>query len=639
MNREQLTRDVDLTYDAANVLMTMLNDEYGNRLADKHKKAVLRILASFTQLANHVMDGRYGFGLPAGGGKSSAIVAWCLALHRLNKPYTVAICASKVEELADLKRKMLKHGIPEEWVGLRHEIGKKASLKSQTDEENAERRILLVTHNRVRASRNLNQYQYKGKNRDLVIWDESLLVSESRSIDRTRIKKTLNWLNVSIEDIDESTPIHAAYAYLQKAWDMIDNDLTRQKEEEAKPRRLQLEELNEDELKTYIKSVRTLERSSMDNPSFDPLVTLLDASQAPLRVIPTNQNGGAVIQYEIVVPPEFRRIAVLDASYPIRELQKMDKTIKTDPHFDGNVKSYSHVTFRHLQINSGRTSITKEFLKSDKHRTITREYAEFVKSIPDDKAILFFTMLPRKVRSSTRKLVELDMADILRKDFEAFGIDTTATVEVEEVINGELIKTTKPRFNWLTWGQETATSEYRFCYAAALVGVYQQSESSVAGAIAGQKDELITPISHKEIQDVIRSEITHSQYQAANRICIRDTIKGEAPQGEVLIAYPNESIKDALTDVMPGLQWESWEPVWMKAKLNLTANISNRVIEHLNNLPEDIQKLSTNAVKKALELDGVARRTFTNAVNLTSERVDGWILDKRSFVRTASEFT
>ena len=44
-----------------------------------------------------------------------------------------------------------------------------------------------------------------------------------------------------------------------------------------------------------------------------------------VRVINTGQGG--VIQYEISVPRELRNIIILDASYPVRRLMQLDRTI------------------------------------------------------------------------------------------------------------------------------------------------------------------------------------------------------------------------------------------------------------------------------------------------------------------------
>src|SRR4051812_15354419 len=49
-------------------------EKYGNELTLKHATALRCIVQCFTELASREREGRWGFGLPAGGGKSQAIV-------------------------------------------------------------------------------------------------------------------------------------------------------------------------------------------------------------------------------------------------------------------------------------------------------------------------------------------------------------------------------------------------------------------------------------------------------------------------------------------------------------------------------------------------------------------------------------
>ena len=87
---------------------------YGNKLSAEHARALYEILIGFTQMAQRVTHGRIAYPLFAGGGKTQSIVAWLWAIHELGLNHvSVAVCASKVESLCDLKRDLIANGLPE----------------------------------------------------------------------------------------------------------------------------------------------------------------------------------------------------------------------------------------------------------------------------------------------------------------------------------------------------------------------------------------------------------------------------------------------------------------------------------------------------------------------------------------------
>src|SRR5438552_100884 len=67
--------------------------------------------------------------LPTGMGKTSAIAAFVAALHRLDIGVAVAVAASKVEALCDLKRKLVRLGVAEAKVGLKHSLDTARNLR------------------------------------------------------------------------------------------------------------------------------------------------------------------------------------------------------------------------------------------------------------------------------------------------------------------------------------------------------------------------------------------------------------------------------------------------------------------------------------------------------------------------------
>jgi hypothetical protein len=93
---------------------------FGSRLNDKHRQALRRMLETYSSMARGEITGRFAFDLPTGCGKTQSVIAWCQAVYETQTSHSVVIATSKVEELCDIKRKLMKKGVPEECIGLIH---------------------------------------------------------------------------------------------------------------------------------------------------------------------------------------------------------------------------------------------------------------------------------------------------------------------------------------------------------------------------------------------------------------------------------------------------------------------------------------------------------------------------------------
>lgn len=267
---------VGLTQRAFEILCANL-ERFGNHLGDAHKAALMELVGGFTLLAFGVKKGRLAYPLATGLGKTQSIVAWCSALHELGyQDVSIAVAANKVEALCQLKRDLLANGVPAEWIGLLHSYGDAAS-EPKTD-DNDERPIMLVTHQRIKCG-NLRQFHcYRGEPRNLLIWDEALLVSDSRAISKRLMQKALGWIT---PDLGEE---HALVRYFGEALAILDAELKRQAQG-GKPRAVQAPPLAWDVVERY--KARLGEQLTTQ-----PLRDFLEVCQEQLRVVDTGQGGG-----------------------------------------------------------------------------------------------------------------------------------------------------------------------------------------------------------------------------------------------------------------------------------------------------------------------------------------------------------
>jgi hypothetical protein len=279
-----LLRDRGLTDRAFARLVSNL-EGFGNRLTEKHREALYCVVGRFTMLANGAVSGRFAYDLPCGGGKTQAIVAWCAACHELGLPYSVAVCASKVEALCDLKRDLMANGVPEEKIGLIHSYGPKGASLPPT-EGNEERQFLLVTHARVRSPQALAQFNtYRGRARSFVIYDESLFISEHRAIGRLELESALGWWGPRAKSSPEPLKVEAL-EYLTAAWDQLEGELRAQREGRS-PQIVRLPAVDPDKLEGFIRAV--------GSGVTEPLVALLRMSQEPLRVVVSSNTRSSFL--------------------------------------------------------------------------------------------------------------------------------------------------------------------------------------------------------------------------------------------------------------------------------------------------------------------------------------------------------
>lgn len=607
-------RDHDFTSTAFDRLQASMRS-YGNVLSEAHRAALYAVVGRFTMLANGAASGRFAYDLPCGGGKTQAVIAWCAEMVLQNKPWSVAVSASRVADLCDIKRQLLEvHGVPESAVGIVHSYGDAADYPPTTG--NDERPILLVTHNRVRgtgAARRIETYQ--GRPRSFVIWDESLIAAEHRAIERVQLEQGLGWLKPLAEGFRSGPDLVEAVRYLETAWAVLAQEFERQGSEGRGARAVDLPELEPDALERLLSALP-------DQREADAPRDLLRISQGPIRAAKTNQGGGGVVTYEVVVPRDLANVAVLDASWAIRDLERLDRSIRDDPAFVPyrNFKNFGNVTVNHLRTKSGRTATVADFLEPREGRKLSREIVEVVKGLPTDEGVLIFTFKPKATR---RGNAPLDMAETLRGDLEAAGIDTAATLP-----DG------RSRFAWLTWGQETAVSTYAYCRNVIFAGVLHRSDADLAGAMIGQSDNLLRPVSTMDIQTVRRSEVAHGLYQAMNRGACRTTENGEAGRMRVWLPHRDKKVREVLDTVMPGLVWTEWRGEVLEGATSKEEDLADKINGYLNGLSREVFQMSTRKMKQEVDAGSAARMTWTRALRRALDSRNDWTMSGRSVIRS-----
>lgn len=600
-------RHEELTLKALDSLLGILKG-YGNTPGAEQRSILLKVLYTYTSMAMGTLQGRFAFPLATGAGKTQSIVAWLSTVYNLGHTHvSISVCASKVEALCDLKRDLIAHGIPDTRIGLLHsyqynpQVAFKylqgelselppdhASEPSIEPSEAQTYQFLLVTHNRVRGNGSLETFNtFQGKPRNLMVWDESLMISDSRCISRLDLKAECASLSIYSEKYPTLKPVAS---YLNECVDLIDKEIESQRKG-SKPSRITFKSISHTDFRSFKDSLRK---------GCDTIKAFLSICQEPLRIVDTQEEKG-LIYFDIVVPEELQNIVILDASYLIRELEKLDKSIEAPYHSNGGI-TYGNVKVHHLRHSSSRTEMTKQFRLKREQRAVSNEILDVLKGIPKNEGVIVFTFKERD---------GINFKKILQEDL---GIDH--------------------RIVFLTWGQETSISKYSYCRNIIFAGVLHRAYLDLAASVVGQSQDLLKPISNTDLKQVRMSEMAHSLYQGMCRGSARILRDGVASPMNVWLIHKDKSIRKLLNRVMPGLQWIKWTPRYLVGPGKIM-DIAERIEDYLETCP--LEKISSQALKKAVGLTEVPTQTWKVAIQEALEEIP-WTLEGKSLVKLTGDY-
>ena len=556
-----MTTAQTLTLTAFDILIADL-ESHSNKPGELQRAALMELLDTLSAYAYRTESGRQAFGLATGSGKTSAVVAFITALHRLGLDHVaVSVAASKVAALCGLKEKLLANGVPDDLIGLKHSHGARASLPST---ENSDRRFQLVTHARVRGGTDRDLFiEHKGTKRAVMAFDETLFRSDTFSVTGFDFEYALAGFEVLSNH--SGTKYKGLLAYLKQCLAVFEEGLAQAKTPASNDQAvtIDLPQLDHIEFTGYTAQLATLSSSK-----YEALQDLLQMSQNPLRIILTQQGDG-VICFKVSVPEELKDVVILDASHPIRDLVSLDPTIKTSGHFhEMDVKRFDSVTIHQMSSHGGRHSITKSFQEIDKeNRTVSKEVIEVVKANADAKGILLFTF----------KKHEIDIERLLLSDLADAGID------LDQLTEGG-----RKRVNLLCWGDETSLNGLEHCDVVIMAGVLQRSRIDLASTIVGQVEDLEAKVDNTMTTKMLDSEIAHLIYQGASRGSCRTIVDGQALPMKLYFIHKGLMIRPILNRVMKGVKWSTWKPVYdTSGSSGVTDLLCLRIVEFLNALPPD----------------------------------------------------
>lgn len=617
--------------DRAHAILMREMESFGNRMSIEHKVALHNLEYAYTDTIIGMNQGRVAWPMSVGGGKTESVAALAAAAAELGEDISLLVSQNTIEALCKLKRRMIALGVPSQSIGLVHSklydperaedarnpelpTTNYASEPSITDSP-SNYRFLLASHEMLKTREDIHELnRFGGAERDLVIWDESLLKSRGRTLDILQLKSAVGAAAPYIEQCSNDDA-HAAFKFIRYCVDELEAELEAQLDDSRPAQPLRLPE----KVETTITAWEVALSASVSNADVvQTLKSFLSITQYTIRVVKLQR--GAVIQYDLLIPSTLKRIVVLDASYNIRELvSTFDHEIEVIDSY-ANVKDFSTVTVNQLWHGGGRSSIDPALRK--RNSPLLRAIVERIETYDADKGVIVFSYKPRP--QEERKGIA-SHAELIQQALVKAGVDIDA-----KLANG------KPRFVWLTWGQELGLSNFSYCEHVMHVGIYRQSRHSLALSIAGQLDDLTAPEAgdSSAVRAVELSEVFHALYQAAGRGHCRQTILGHAGNMQLdwigLESFPEHYWSEAL----PGARLGQWTSKHV-TDARVTQDSATAILKYLEAQPERIDYVSCRTLKPAAGLGRLSGKAFQRAREVAEKRLTGWSYSKarRGYVR------
>lgn len=523
--------------------------KYGNTVSDDHAKAVQQMIDGFCAMAIEGQEARVAYPLFTGGGKTTAIKAFVKALDETNNESKLVICTEKVEALCDVYRDLVAAGISEEKIGLFHgyrfdpdfDIERPKAGKASVEANNNEQaQFILMSHQKVRVLKDdLRQVVLDA---DLMIWDESMVVAEGLSIDYADALMAIDgWCHRFESKLSAGRTVPSNSAYTMDDYHRFHEWLVESK------RVLQESEdgivglpflLDTDSARPMVNVLLSKRNYQRSNESLNKLVKFYQ--QGEIRLM----KDRGVIQYRTLIDPRLKKIAILDASFPIRTLLHHNSSVTVEE--IKATKDYSPVMINHFHYGSGRQTTT------EKLKAVGGEVIEICKR-HDGEDILIFTFKEKD---------KGDLVERMKEQFRREGVPLH-------------------RLHFLTWGYETSINRYSHCSVVIFAGVLHREDLSLSADIIGEAQDLGYPVHQRNITNVKNGEMAYSIHQALSRGTCRVTKDGKAlPMTAYMwMAKGLDQIKESISEVMPNVQFKLYEPTYLKAARTHDNNFINTLID------------------------------------------------------------
>ncbi|MEZ5837486.1 MAG: hypothetical protein R3D03_17465 [Geminicoccaceae bacterium] len=620
-------------------------EDYGNKLSEPHRQAIWRCVDLFTRVASGETTGRHVLDLPTGLGKTTAMVCWVKAMMASQAGWSVAIGASRIEELCNIHDGLVSgdEALPIHKVGLWHsdhsgDAKRDPTFPADKTHRYRERQVLLLTHQRVRqGERAVDQLRFQDGPRDLVIYDESLVTTKP-------VRLGYKELRGDIEKVISPIPEESRTAeILEGVRTCLRDEATRLKKA-LFPAQLRLKLGSADEVYRVWDTVNEVLGRPKKGAQGTPLQILLndfiDYGPKPgrLLVIDKEVKNAEFIYSRVCVPDEIDRMVVLDASWPLctlmeeatRRLPKDQRHLGLKPLVREGVPAFTAIKhYKNLEIHwtgskaSGRSYLEKDF-GNLANSEILPEITKVIQKIAEEEAILVWVFKAKEGHTDNRQQLE----EYLKKQ----DVDIDAEIDLHSSKGTERER----RIVIRTFGQETADNAYSYCTNVIFAGCLELPKGQLTAQLLTESRDLIADVSSKTADLLLSSDVHKRIYQAISRAACRKVYvdKNGHTQAEVTKVWlicRHDDTKERLQKVFPDAVWNGWASS-ITTKTERAAEAIRQILDKAES-----DKISSRSIKQKLTgtLKNMGPKHYQTARN-RAVRGTEWHVVGQSLIRKSS---
>lgn len=610
---------------------------YGNQPSKNHEEALYKVSETFTNLLCGKLTGRIALPLPPGYGKTTSITAFLSVLnsHGFFKYglKRIVVMSTKVEQLCEGYRYAKELGIPEEYMAIVHSYrydpqrcdprelpANHASEKAVLD---AERPIVFLTHAKtkkdggeVKGATPFSEYQTYLEDRDLAIWDESFISTDSEVVHSGDFEDELAILKSRAERPQNMVEdIHSAIAYLEKCKEVIKEECERLQDNNDERRVLPFPGISQSERMSQRNACLRIveEQVGSRGSKIKTIKRFYKMLQDDMVINYKASDNAVVLRGSIVIPDTLANVVILDASAEINYMMLLDKSIALPADMPELELSYQDTSFYRINHHAGRGTIEKECASGE--RGLINVILEIILARPGEPFLFF--------HHRHRDITVINCRATLEDAMQKAGVDINATDS-----EGRRL------YNWLTLGNETASNSYSHCDNVVFMGLMHLSDEVLRGKILSQTRDITTKIDTDFVTSIEKAELVYALHQGSCRCRIRHIRGDKACAGNVWYTYQDDSLIPMLTKVFPKANWEThrsnaWRPH------NKSTRLERFISEYLSTVSSSVNKISNRMLKAIAESSMEFGKTlFSETMNaISNDPGVPWVKEKQSMVR------
>lgn len=571
-------------------------------------KEFQKAFLNFQKICSGQMSERYALCLPAGAGKTTSILAWCLTIHKQNLPYSLSIASETVEASFGLRQQLLDMGISIEDIGIlyKDDCESKKHLKDicRSTKTPEQYRFLLVTHSRYKQSPLNNDYlTFQGLERNIIFWDESFSSAKGSCFSAEKIiLETAGAMKILDRHQDHFSS--EQFSVLKKFMSFLEYIL--EYHHDAPKASIDLYwafKARDFNLLDLEKALSIARKRNLLSLSLELFRALIDNEDACI-------HQDTIYTYERTISHDVQRMVILDASYRICTLSKLDKTVQLLPISINRI--YPNLAVNFLECPSGRNGLNMLFRNNKKKVDLFDRVSDIIKSISSDEKIIIMTFVERDSIDCTSKI----KAELFKRDIE-----------------------TQDRIQIVTWGKEKGTNEFRNCQHLITIGFLDQgTDNYMSSAYAQTSGRYFSLEDMPSQQDIKNADYAQRLYQAINRLAIRDASFHDACTAHIFVHKGMPKIlEQQLKGILLHAQFN--KDTLFEDEQSNTSIVCQRILDSIYDFPLKDDKISMNKIynfvrsKVDFEVTTAIQRRVKEELKKPCALPFDFSFEKRSLVR------